>query len=541
MSVQSRPSTRFVFHFPWRMLALALSTIVVTATPMLATSFPKSKSPGTGIGAASLSQSTGAPIGALDVAVPTSDGQVEVIGWAADQRLPGGRIDIHVYVFGPDGHLQGYAGFATSLPRADVAAAHPWAGARQGFRAVVPALTQGSNTVCAYALNPIPGGSNSTLGCRTAIVSFAVPVGFVDSVAVAGSTATVSGWTFDPIKPATSISVHIYVNSPSGSKGVGYVADDTRPDVNRVYSISGRHGFSRSVELSTGMNSICAYGIGSLGNALIGRCWTVRLSGDVVSGFPTPATTGPRSSATATQGSISTSTNGQVIERLTVNGQVTIQHDNVTVRDVTVMGTGTYMIYIRPKANGQCPTNVQIEYVEINGQNAPASAIAVYGAGCGFTFDHGEIRNTGKGLRLTNNATVSNSYVYTARTWDGAHRTAIGNNGGSNLRVINNALYCELTGCSSAVSFYGDFAQVDNVLIQGNLMSTTGRYCIHGGSVSSKPYPDGTNVRILDNHFSTSLGARCGVSGPVTSFDDGVRGNQFSGNIWHETGQPATR
>jgi hypothetical protein len=213
----------------------------------------------------------------------------------------------------------------------------------------------------------------------------------------------------------------------------------------------------------------------------------------------------------------------------------------VTVRDVTVMGTGTYMIYIRPKANGQCPTNVQIEYVEINGQNAPASAIAVYGAGCGFTFDHGEIRNTGKGLRLTNNATVSNSYVYTARTWDGAHRTAIGNNGGSNLRVINNALYCELTGCSSAVSFYGDFAQVDNVLIQGNLMSTTGRYCIHGGSVSSKPYPDGTNVRILDNHFSTSLGARCGVSGPVTSFDDGVRGNQFSGNIWHETGQPATR
>jgi hypothetical protein len=255
-------------------------------------------------------------------------------------------------------------------------------------------------------------------------------------------------------------------------------------------------------------------------------------------GFPTPATTGPRSASTATQGSLATSSNGQVIERLTINGRLTIQHDNVTVRDVTVMGTGTYMIYIRSKADGKCPTNARIEYTEVDGKNAPADAIAVYGP-CGFTFDRGEIRNTGRGLRLVNNATVSNSYVYTARTWDGAHRTAIGHNGGSNLRVINNALYCELTGCSSAVSFYGDFAQVDDVLVQGNIMSTTGRYCIHGGSVSSKPYPDGTNVRILDNHFSTSLGAKCGVSGPLASFEGGVRGNEYRGNVWHETGQPA--
>jgi hypothetical protein len=257
-----------------------------------------------------------------------------------------------------------------------------------------------------------------------------------------------------------------------------------------------------------------------------------------LSGFPSPENSGPRVSAIHATDSIDTSSTGQVIERLTVNGRLTIQHDDVVVRDVTVLGTSTYMILIEPKADGQCPSNVQIEYTEIDGQNAPADAIAVYGNHCGFTFDHGQIHNTGRGLRLGSNVTVSNSYVYVNRTWDGAHRTAIGNNGGSNLRIVHNTLFCELRGCSAALSFYGDSAPVDNVLVEDNLLATTGQYCIHGGSVSSKDHPNGVNVRILNNHFSTSLGSRCGRAGPLASFDNGVRGNQFSGNVWHETGQP---
>ncbi|ACV80762.1 hypothetical protein Namu_4479 [Nakamurella multipartita DSM 44233] len=259
-----------------------------------------------------------------------------------------------------------------------------------------------------------------------------------------------------------------------------------------------------------------------------------------LAGFPSPENTGPRSTGPEIAGPIATSSSGQVIEDVTVDGNITIQHDDVVVRDVRVMGTGNYMINIRPKSDGACPANIRIEFVEIDGENAPSEAIAVYGseANCGFTFDHSKIVDTGRGIRMGSNVAVSNSYIYVNRTWDGAHRTALSDNGGSNLQIKNNTLFCELPGCSAALSLYGSLAPIENVLIEGNLMSTTGQYCIHGGSVSSKDFPSGSNIRIVNNRFSTSLGARCGKAGPVASFDDGQDGNALSGNVWHENGEP---
>jgi hypothetical protein len=256
-------------------------------------------------------------------------------------------------------------------------------------------------------------------------------------------------------------------------------------------------------------------------------------------GFPSPANTGPRTAPTEEVESFDSSANGEVIEGLTINGRLTIEHDDVIVRDVIVMGTETYMIRIREKADGECPSNVLIEYTEVNGENAPPNAIAVYGGDCGYTFDHGYVHNTGRGIRLVNDVTVTNSYVHVARTYSGAHRTAIGHNGGHNLRVVHNTLFCELDGCSSALSMYGDFAPVEDVLIQHNLLATSGHYCIYGGSFENNPYPEASNIRILDNHFSTSLAENCGISAMIVGFDDGIRGNEYRGNVWHENGQPA--
>lgn len=235
---------------------------------------------------------------------------------------------------------------------------------------------------------------------------------------------------------------------------------------------------------------------------------------------------------------MSSSAAGETIERVTVNGRLTISHDNVTVSDVTINGTGTYMLYITTKADGTCPTGVRVEYTEIDGSNAAENDIPIY-MDCGGVFDHGYVHDVGRTSRLTDNGTVSNSYVFSNRTGgSGAHRGAVGTNGGSNNQIINNVLMCEGVGCSAAIPMYGDFAPVDGMLVQHNLLATTGGYCAYGGSVSSKEFGQGSNVRFIDNHFSTRFFDTCGKYGTVTSFDPGVRGNVWSGNVWHETGKP---
>ncbi|WP_138180414.1 fascin domain-containing protein [Nakamurella multipartita] len=257
--------------------------------------------------------------------------------------------------------------------------------------------------------------------------------------------------------------------------------------------------------------------------------------------WPTPDSTGPRQSSQRTTGNLSSSAAGELISRVTVAGRLTIRHDNVTVRDVTVNGTGTYMIQVLKKSDGTCPRNVRIEYTEINGTNAAENDIPLYSPDCGYVFDHGYIHNVGRTSRLVNDTTISNSYVFSNRTGSsGAHRGAVGTNGGNNNQIINNVLMCEGVGCSAAIPMYGDFMPVTGLLVQHNLLATTGSYCAYGGSVDSKPYPNGSNIRFIDNHFSTRYFPTCGRYGPITGFDNGVRGNVWTGNVWHETGRAAS-
>ena len=50
----------------------------------------------------------------------------------------------------------------------------------------------------------------------------------------------------------------IYVNGV----GVRFAADKPRADVNAAMGVSGQHGFSGSVPLQAGANSVCVYAIG---------------------------------------------------------------------------------------------------------------------------------------------------------------------------------------------------------------------------------------------------------------------------------------
>lgn len=256
--------------------------------------------------------------------------------------------------------------------------------------------------------------------------------------------------------------------------------------------------------------------------------------------FPTVETTGPRAEPTKSTGPTQTARAGETIERATINGRLTIKHDDVTVRDVIVRGTGTYMIYIIRKDNGECPRHVRLEYVEVDGSQAPADSIPIYSPECGFTIDHGLLHNLGRAIRVVNDVTIENTYIYLNRTWEGAHRSGVSTHGGKNIVVKNNVILCEKGGCTAAITMYGDHAPVDGYLLEHNVIATTGSYCIYGGNLDGSNYPEGRDIKIVDNHFSTRYFPECGKYGPVTGFDAGVRGNEWHGNVWQESGKPVS-
>lgn len=215
------------------------------------------------------------PAGYVDV-MAASGSNVTVNGWAFDPNSNSSSIPVHVYVNGGWG-IDGVA----NLPRGDVNGAFGISG-QHGFSITVPGkLSRGANTVCAYAIGVTQGGNNGAIGCRT-VQGPQPPIGSLDVVARSGSQAFVAGWAVDPGAPSTSIAVHVYVNST----GRAISADQPRADVNSVVGVSGQHGYSTTVPLQNGANSVCTYaiGVGGNNNTLLG-CRSVNYSPQAIEGL----------------------------------------------------------------------------------------------------------------------------------------------------------------------------------------------------------------------------------------------------------------
>lgn len=261
--------------------------------------------------------------------------------------------------------------------------------------------------------------------------------------------------------------------------------------------------------------------------------------------FPTMETTGPQTSDLKPSEGITTSEAGQVVEGLDVDGRIRIVHDDVTVRDVRITHTGStggqYALHIAEKSNGECPQNVVIEHIEIVGDKSELAddAIALYGA-CPFTLQESRIYDVGSAVRITNGSHIEGNYLrgnfYNPDS--GTHRSALGLNGGADHVIVNNNIDCEGPGCSGAFVMYGDFAQVQNVLIEHNLLNTTGSYCTYAGSLDAKKHPVAEDVRYIDNHFGQKYFDTCGRYGPVSGRDsNGGPGFVWEGNVWADSGK----
>lgn len=145
--------------------------------------------------------------------------------------------------------------------------------------------------------------------------------------------------------------------------------------------------------------------------------------------------------------------------------------------------------------------------------------------------------------------TIRDSWIHGQDKDEGgaAHESGIRQGSGSAQNVVHNTIICDApdvapdAGCSADITGYGDFATIQNNLLERNLLlATTGGTCAYGGSSSPKPYPNGANNVWRDNVFQRSSfiqpSGHCGFWFAITSLDAGIRGNQWINNRW-DTGE----
>lgn len=240
------------------------------------------------LGCSTLTVPTGSPVGSVD-SVQAAPGGIAVRGWSLD---PESSDSIRVAVYVDAGHTS----FLADGARADVGRAWPSNGTAHGFSTTV-AASPGTHTVCAYGINVGSVGTNALIGsCSTVNVPTTGGFGSLDSVSIGstsgGPAVTVSGWAIDG-SSADPTSADIYVDG----KGTRVTADQTRSDIGRVYPGYGSaHGYARTISVTPGTHSVCAYGISPKGgNNLLG-CSTVTVRNT--------APFGSLDSATGVQGGI---------------------------------------------------------------------------------------------------------------------------------------------------------------------------------------------------------------------------------------------
>lgn len=248
-------------------------------------------------------------------------------------------------------------------------------------------------------------------------------------------------------------------------------------------------------------------------------------------GWPDASNTGPNQPCDQLpnkMGDINVTAAGTVIENADINGQVTVNADNVTIRNSCIRPASTrgFGVLINWHAG------TKVSNVEIDGNGRVGQGIQAYDAS-GGTFDRNKISGIDDGIS-TCTGTVTNNYIYSPRK--GGHTDLLectGYNpkwGDTWLIIRNNTLLNPLSQTSAVGLAAGTDpnqipmhrATVDHNYLAG------GAYALYAGA-TSKGVP-GDRIVITNNVFDTQYFPRCGSAGFVVAYV-AAPGSIWSGNV----------
>jgi hypothetical protein len=254
-------------------------------------------------------------------------------------------------------------------------------------------------------------------------------------------------------------------------------------------------------------------------------------------GFPDKTNTGvvPGTQLTRVDGAVTLSTPGMVYSNKEVHGNIIVKANNVTIRNVKIVGGSYYAISIQPWDNPV--TGTLIENVEIDFQG--------YDNGKGIAFSNYTARkvyfhNGADCFHFSSNVTIEDSYctVYPDNASAAqiqafcnkeSHIDGMQNDGGNGIMIRHNTI---LNPCNetSAILISSNTSTIQNVTITNNLLGGGGwtLYCSAAGN-------DVRNETVTNNRFSRLYYPKGGYWGPAAGCE---LADVFTGNIWDDTLSP---
>ncbi|HEV7758274.1 MAG TPA: right-handed parallel beta-helix repeat-containing protein, partial [Acidimicrobiales bacterium] len=236
-------------------------------------------------------------------------------------------------------------------------------------------------------------------------------------------------------------------------------------------------------------------------------------------GFPNASNTGVRPGVTLQpSGSINVTQDGAVLQNLHITGTVTIDADDVTIRNTLIDNTGTYPIRI---TSGR---NLVVEDSEIDG-NGLASVAILSGE---YTLRRVDIWDVRDGPRIEgNNVLIEDSYIHHLHRIEGGHHDAIQIRHGVGIVLRHNNLqaYNPVTGdpMNASIQIGSLNGPLSGLVVDGNLMNG-GNYTINAGKSS----PDPSYWR--NNRFGRNFRYGVITGGPGVVWE--------SSNVYDDNGQP---
>lgn len=225
---------------------------------------------------------------------------------------------------------------------------------------------------------------------------------------------------------------------------------------------------------------------------------------------------------------------GTVIDAKIVDCDLRIQTIDVVITRSVING----IVVVRNPEDGHS--------FRISDSEVRAGERMVTGLGNGnFTATRVEITGGRRSANCEVNCTIEDSLVHEQAGDPNGRAHLSGIRMGQNTILRYNTIICEgrriapASGCSAALTGYGDFAPVQNNLIEGNrFVGGNASFCAFGGSSRKKEFSDQTrDIRFLRNVFVRGDTGKCGNLAPIEAFDSSAPGNVWEGNTWDD-GEP---
>jgi len=241
--------------------------------------------------------------------------------------------------------------------------------------------------------------------------------------------------------------------------------------------------------------------------------------------FPDASNTG-YSGVLTTQGATTVSTDGTVIGNKKITGRLTINADNVTIRNVHVQSLTDYYVVM---VYGQ---NCLIEDATCEGSEQAQASIAAVNGGQ-FIARRVNCFGAMDGVTLSNNSELRDSYIHDLSGDSSSHNDGVNADGFTGWTVDHCTILNdrEQTSCI----WVGDPRNGASAGYLTDCLLAGGGYSVYAGPGTS----DG--IHVTGNRFSTRFFAKGGFYGPVTAWSSA--NNEWGDNLWLDganAGQPVS-